>query len=571
MSDKKDNFQDYLDLLDKASAEIERERTEKSAEAKGETEATKTPKIEENAEVADAPGPEEKSAERLSDISDIVNAEDYEETAKDGGEIPSDIPTVEDVFSNSSKKKNVFTKISAWYKGLPKKKQIIIKVVAIILAVIIALGSAVGIFIKVKFDKMGKNPADDDVIYDEGEFDDIGLDFGSSSFKEALQDWATTGNENKMYSRNVVNVLLIGGDAKGNTDAMMLLSVNKKTKKLSIVSFYRDSYLYIQGKKNSYCAKLNAAYAMGGAECLVQTIENNYKIKIDDYVKVDFTSFQQVVDAMGGIKADVQQYEADYNMKKFGVALPVGEGVTLNGKQALCFCRIRHCDADSDVSRTRRQRMVIDGILDRVKGASISDLNKYIDILLPYVETGFSQTEIVSLGLKALTGKWYNYERVQMSLPDEESRTSGSGSSTGWIWVVDYQLAAYKLQMELYGQSNIVLEDNRVTLIDVYNGATYVSSSSSNSGSSQNSNSDKNSADKTPSTTVPVTNDVVVTEETTEEQNNMNNPTDNNSGEGEEESNIAEETTNGETQPVTEETDPPVTAEPTTEKSGDAQ
>ena len=559
MSDNKDNLQDYLDLLDKASSEIERENNFKEA-------------------TNEAPEANEISAEAFSDVSDIVNVSDYEDenykedTSNGDSEKQSAIPTVEDVLSNSPKKDNILTKIAEWYKGLPKKKQIIVKVVAIVLAIIIALGSALGIFISSKFNKLGKAPEDEDIIYDEGEFDNIGMDFGSASFKEALQDWATTGNENKMYSRNVVNVLLIGGDAKGNTDAMMLLSVNKKTKKLSIVSFYRDSYLYIQGKNNSYCAKLNAAYAMGGAECLVQTIENNYKIKIDDYVKVDFTSFQQVVDAMGGITADVKQYEADYNMKKFGVELPVGEGVTLNGKQALCFCRIRHCDADSDVSRTRRQRMVIDGILDRVNGASISDLNKYIDILLPYVETGLSQTEIVSLGLKALTGKWYNYERNQMSLPDEESRTSGTGSSTGWIWVVDYQLAAYKLQMELYGKSNIVLEDNRTTLIDVYNGATYVSSNSSGSNGSQNSSGDKNSTDKTPTTTVPATNNSTsVTEQATDDLGEMNNPTTEISGGGETESNVSEDTTTAETQPVTEETDPPVTEEPTTEKSGDGQ
>ena len=161
-------------------------------------------------------------------------------------------------------------------------------------------------------------------------------------------------------------------------------------------------------------SKLNAAYSMGGPETLIKTIENNYKIDIDNYVIVNFESFKSIIDAMGGVTVDVQQYEADYNYKKFKIELPVGEGVTLNGEQALCFCRIRGCDSDGDVSRTRRQRQVIDSIISRVKQASISDLNKYIDILLPYVETGYSEGQILSLGIKAVTGGWANYERKQL-------------------------------------------------------------------------------------------------------------------------------------------------------------
>ena len=210
----------------------------------------------------------------------------------------------------------------------------------------------------------------------------------------------------------------------------------------------------------------------------MKTIENNYKIDIDNYVMVNFESFKSVIDAMGGVTVDVQQYEADYNYKKFKVELPVGEDVTLNGEQALCFVRIRNCDADGDVSRTRRQRQVIDSILSRVKKASISDLNKYIDILLPYVDTGYSEGQILSLGIKAITGGWANYERKQLQMPPEDCRTSGSANM--WIWVVDYELAAHKLQTELYGQSNINITEDRVSIIDVYNGANYTGTNSLN-------------------------------------------------------------------------------------------
>jgi anionic cell wall polymer biosynthesis LytR-Cps2A-Psr (LCP) family protein len=146
--------------------------------------------------------------------------------------------------------------------------------------------------------------------------------------------------------------------------------------------------------------------------------------------------------------------------------MPKGEDVTLNGKQALAFCRVRGCDADGDVSRTRRQRQVIDSMVTRVIDSSISEINEYIDILLPYVETGYSETQIISLGLKAITGGWALYDRTQISVPDEEDRIPGDANM--WIWVIDYQKAARKLQKELYGESNIVLSDDRVSIIDSY-------------------------------------------------------------------------------------------------------
>ena len=436
---------------------------------------------------------------------------------------------------NKTHQNKFIKKISDWYNALPKKKKIIIKVIAVILAIILVLSTVFGIFVIHKFGLLGDNLNDttsDDIIYDDGEFEDIEIDIGSAGFKQALIDWATIGNDKHMTSKNVINVLLIGADSRkgtnsGNTDVMMLLSLNRKTKQLKLVSFLRDSYLYIEGKDNSYCTKLNAAFSMGGPETLVQTIENNYKIDIDNYVIVNFESFKSIIDAMGGVTVDVQQYEADYNYKKFKIELPVGEGVTLNGEQALCFCRIRGCDSDGDVSRTRRQRQVIDSIISRVKEASISDLNKYIDILLPYVETGYSEGQILSLGIKAVTGGWANYERTQLQMPPEDCRTSGSANM--WIWVVDYQLAAPKLQMEIYGQSNITIEDGRTSIIDVYRGANYTGS-----GNSVNNN---NSSDETevPDTTIPATTDNITTTVPLSTENNQvipetsenNNVTDN--------------------------------------------
>ncbi len=569
MSDGKnrnDNMQDYLDLLEEYGkiepVTQEEEETELLIDVKAvnvNKEAqneVKTELIFNNTEIElpEASAEEavfEENNDKVSVISGEEAAEEYEGIKGDDFFKDYEVLDEEEVFGAPSEKeeepkkayrevklfgdddvlstdpeekeKNPFKRFNAWYKRLPKGKKAAVAVVAFILALIIVLGTVLGIFITSKFNKMGTNldsGYEDDVIYEDEDFDSISGQIGSSNFNQALKDWATTGNDSHMSSKNVINVLLIGADSRrgtnsGNTDVMMIVSVNKKTKQLKLVSFFRDSYLYIEGKKSSYCSKLNAAYSMGGAETLIQTIENNYKIDIDNYVMVNFKSFESIIDAMGGIKVDVKKYEADYNYKKFKISLPVGENVKLNGEQALCFVRIRGCDPDGDVSRTRRQRQVINAMLDRVMNSSISELNKYIDVLMPYVDTGYSQGQILSLGLKALAGGWAKYERTQLQMPPEDCRDSGSAN--GWVWVVDYQKAANILQTELYGSSNIVLEEGRTTIIDVYKGANYQSNSSSNKNDDNKQNVvilDPNIPDETENVDIP--------EDTTEENTDIN-------------------------------------------------
>ncbi|MBR6552965.1 MAG: LCP family protein [Clostridia bacterium] len=401
------------------------------------------------------------------------------------------------------RKKQSSNPVLRWFYNLSKGNQRLVKVFSGFLIFVIIISSALGIFIDNKFDRLGNVENYEDVIYEENleNIEDINGDINASNFKDALKLWATTGNDQKMTSKNVVNVLLIGADSRkgtntGNTDAMLLVSLNKKTKQIKLVSFMRDSYLYIEGKNNSYCSKLNAAFSMGGPETLMKTIENNYKIEIDNFVMVNFESFKSIIEAMDGVTVDVKKYEANYANNRYKLSMPYGDGVTLNSEEALAFCRIRGCDADGDISRTRRQRSVINAIINRVTSASVSDLNKYLNVLLPYVYTGFSKSEILSLGMKAITNGWAFYDRSELQIPT--NNTCQSGSMGTWIWVVDYQQAAQILQNELYGTSNITLEDGRTTLIDVYNGTT-------GSGSSSSSDSSKPLEKEEVSTTVKTT------------------------------------------------------------------
>lgn len=387
--------------------------------------------------------------------------------------------------NNDNKKKSTDVQVKPEKKSDKKKKSK--KITLIVLLVILFLITAlVGFGIWFVNDKLNLIDYDESTTIDPNqefvEKDDDKVDFGEiddatgADFQSILKNWATNGGE-KMSSTNVINVLLIGSDAsteepgrstitdKGNTDAMILVSIDKVNKTVKLVSFMRDSYTYMDGFDRY--AKLNAACANGGPAYLVETIENDYKIEIDGYALVDFDSFRQVIDVLGGVNVDVPQYVANYlgNSKQ---PFPSGDNVLLNGDQALAFSRIRHSDANGDVSRVQRQRQVISALINKCKGASLSQINDVADVILANVRTNIGKKEILSYATQAVKDGWANYALTEITMPTPDARYGYSGKA--WIWVVDYPLAAQNLQKELYGTTNIVLDENRTTAITIMGG-----------------------------------------------------------------------------------------------------
>ncbi len=204
-------------------------------------------------------------------------------------------------------------------------------------------------------------------------------------------------------SPNVRNILLIGADAaKGGAsraDSIMIASVNKNTGRITVVSVLRDTHLDIPDYRE---AKVNAAYSRGGANLLIQTIEQNFGIKIDDYAAVDFNMFTALVDGLGGIDIEVTEKEANYinNVHKYGKEkkpeeVPYGENVHLTGYQALWYARIRKLD--SDFMRTQRQRKVISaimsGVTQNLTPVGIFELIGTAKDVAPYIETTLSTAD----------------------------------------------------------------------------------------------------------------------------------------------------------------------------------
>ena len=192
--------------------------------------------------------------------------------------------------------------------------------------------------------------------------------------------------------REVYNVLLIGSDRRndswnGNSDVMIVMSVNAGSKKLSLTSFMRDLYADIPGYG---VHKLNYAYAAGGAKTLMATLEDNYELPIDNYAVVDFETMAKVVDLVGGVEIEVSDAECkvlnDYltSMNAADDYLPGGGSYVLNGNQAVAYMRIRYV-GNNDYERTQRQRDVLGVIFASMQKLDAEQLTKLVDEILPNV------------------------------------------------------------------------------------------------------------------------------------------------------------------------------------------
>ena len=257
------------------------------------------------------------------------------------------------------------------------------------------------------------------------------------SYKNDVESHAdsTTDGDEELVS-DVINILLVGSDVRpdeevGRSDTMILVSINKETKRIVATSFLRDTYVKIPIKNEFH--KLNAAYAYGGIELLFETLQYNYGVSVDKYVAVDFLSFIDAIDILGGL--DVQVYEDElywFNQYIHASNLLVepperedsdyvdyadGSYQHLNGKQALAYARFRYV-GNGDFTRTDRQRRVVQNIFDKVKTMDVGTIVKLLDSIIPQITTNLTTDECMEL--ITLLPEISKYEVVSWHIPDED-------------------------------------------------------------------------------------------------------------------------------------------------------
>lgn len=248
---------------------------------------------------------------------------------------------------------------------------------------------------------------------------------------------------------DVYNILLIGSDRRdtswyGNSDVMILASVNKNTRKIHLTSFMRDSYALVDG----YGAhKLNFAYAVGGGPKLVSTIEQNYRLSIDNYASGDFTSTASIIDMLGGVEITVSDAEAEQiNQGAIGdhENLPGAGTYNLTGNQAVAYGRIRYV-GNADYERTERQRKVMAQIFKKAQSLSVGELNNLANEILPMITHNISETDMISLltSLPAIM----NYDLELGRVPYD-----GMFSVKGEMLVPDWEATITKLHSTIYAE-----------------------------------------------------------------------------------------------------------------------
>lgn len=205
------------------------------------------------------------------------------------------------------------------------------------------------------------------------------------------------------------NIALFGVDSttgelekKTRSDTIMIASINEETKEVRLVSLYRDTFLNLG---NDTYTKCNAAYQKGGPEQAIQMLNTNLDLDIEDFVTVGFKGLKDVVDALGGVEIEITQGEISHlNNYQYSMAedmkieyTPVKEpGVqTLNGLQAVAYCRIRQIG--NDFQRTERQRTVLTQISEKAKTMSVTQLNEIATTAFEEVYTSLELEEILSL------------------------------------------------------------------------------------------------------------------------------------------------------------------------------
>lgn len=235
--------------------------------------------------------------------------------------------------------------------------------------------------------------------------------WGNINFRELSGEDLMISEKANPDMANYTNIAFFGIDARddslgsgSNSDSMMIISINNSTKEVKVVSLYRDTLLRIPGQ--SINAKANSAFNYGGPVLGIQMINQNLDLNVSEYLTVNWEAMTRAVDILGGVTVNVNaeelekmnEYIAEQISSNGLVSNGVSEtgDVTLNGVQATAYARVRSTD-QGDITRTMRQREVLEAMVGKLKKADMSTIDKLIEGTFPYMETSLSEDDFITL------------------------------------------------------------------------------------------------------------------------------------------------------------------------------
>lgn len=397
------------------------------------------------------------------------------------------------------KKKGLYNKFINWWKPLKKsQKSLVITAVSLFLVFSILLGVSLP-FLRYNYNKI--------------ETDELGIE--------------------NVIDKDIINIALFGIDTrntksfKGNSDSIMILSLNTNTKKVKIISIMRDTFVPITYNGKTSYRKINYAYSKGGPELAIKTLNQNFGLDISEYATVNFFGMVDIIDAVGGIDAELTEAEVrPKNKYIYGLNGCVAEickqlGANekenyittagkhhLNGIQAVAYSRIRKVaniwGTNNDYGRTDRQRYVMEQLFNKAITLEKKNYMKLAKSLIPCSETSLSYSEILGLAFDILL-KSPKFEQARV--PTEEYTMSAPKTSAGSVVYFDLAFASKLIHSFIYQDvtPEDYIEANGVEKNDWYanrGSSNKPSTSTSKPSTTTSSESDTSgSTDKTPSST----------------------------------------------------------------------
>lgn len=334
-------------------------------------------------------------------------------------------------------------------KKKKKQKKIAILVVEAIVVVILV----VALYLVSKLDYIHKDEINEnEIVTNDTHPEDLLVSEGDITINDSI------GSHMEGYR----NIALFGVDARNNnlgkgvrSDTIIIASINEETKEIKLVSVYRDTYLNLGNDKYNKC---NGAYSAGGPRQAINMLNMNMDLNITDYVTVGWAAVADTVDALGGIEIEVDEVELVHlNNYQVETSQSLGRDykkltqtglVTLDGIQAVSYCRIRYTAGD-DFKRTERQREVIQALADKAKKADPATLDKIANAVFPKTATSLKLTEILDL-LSDIS----SYEIVATDgFPFAEYRTTRTWSAAigDAVLPVDLETNVLELHRFLFG------------------------------------------------------------------------------------------------------------------------
>ena len=295
-----------------------------------------------------------------------------------------------------------------------KKKSKALKIVLIVLAVIVLLLAilAVGVVIYMRsllgmVNQVGEtNPTVSTTAATVPESTDATDETAGETPSETEETWPEI-----VSTQNVTTFMLVGQDGRYGeesklSDTMIMCTINRETKTLTMTSILRDCYVPLPAYAGHGAGRnrINVCYNLGyqwtgsskgGMEMLALCVEQNFGIPIDHTIEVDFVAFEKIIDLLGGVEIELTEAEAKYMTESVGYIGEMEPGLqTLDGLEALAYARIRKIDANGDFSRTNRQRTVINSLLHKCAQMNPWDLHKLATEILPLITTDMTTDEM---------------------------------------------------------------------------------------------------------------------------------------------------------------------------------